>query len=317
MKKVSVVIPNYNGIKYLKSCLDSLRTQTLQEFDIICVDNGSTDGSVEFVENEYPSVQMIKLHTNTGFCHAVNVGILKSQTEYVLLLNNDTQAEPEFLEEMLKGIDGKQHIFSGSAKILQYHDRTKMDDAGDLYNALGWAFARGKGKSETLYKEPVKIFAACGAAVILRRQAAREIGLFDEEHFAYLEDMDIGYRAKIAGYENWYFPQARVYHVGSATSGSQYNVFKVRYSSRNNVYMIYKNMPLVQILLNLPLLLIGFGVKFLFFWKKGFGREYIEGIKNGILLCKKDRKVTFQWKNFCNYIKIQLELWVNIVKRFQ
>ena len=121
-----------------------------------------------------------------------------------------------------------------------------------------------------------------------------EIGLFDEEHFAYLEDMDIGYRARIAGYENWYFPQARVYHVGSATSGSQYNVFKVRYSSRNNVYMIYKNMPSVQILLNLPLLLVGFAVKFLFFWRKGFGREYAEGIKNGILLCKKDRKITFQ-----------------------
>lgn len=317
MKKVSVVIPNYNGMKYLKICLDSLLTQTLQEFDVICVDNGSSDGSVEFVEKEYPFVQMIKLRTNTGFCHAVNVGIQHAKTEYVLLLNNDTQAEPEFLKEMLKGIDGKKHIFSGSAKILQYHDRTKMDDAGDLYNALGWAFARGKGKLETIYDKPVKIFSSCGAAVILRRQEALEIGLFDEEHFAYLEDMDIGYRARIAGYENWYFPKARVYHVGSATSGSQYNLFKVRYSSRNNVYMIYKNMPFLQIVLNLPFLVIGFGVKFLFFLKKGFGREYAAGIKNGILLCKKNRKVAFQWKHLPNYAKIQLELWINIVKRLQ
>ena len=131
MKKVSVVIPNYNGMKYLKICLDSLKTQTLQEFDVICVDNGSADESVAFIEKEYPYVQLIKLDTNTGFCHAVNVGIQNAKTEYVVLLNNDTQAEPEFLEELCKGMEGNPHIFSGCAKILQYHDRTKMDDAGD------------------------------------------------------------------------------------------------------------------------------------------------------------------------------------------
>ena len=316
MKKVSVVIPNYNGMKYLKICLDSLKTQTLQEFDIICVDNGSADESVEFIEKEYPYVKLIKLDTNTGFCHAVNVGIQNAKTDYVVLLNNDTQAEPEFLEELCKGMEGNPHIFSGCAKILQYHDRTKMDDAGDLYNAFGWAFARGKGKPETEFDKPAKIFSSCGAAVILRKQAALELGLFDEEHFAYLEDMDIGYRARIAGYENWYFPKARVYHVGSATSGSQYNLFKVRYSSRNNVYMIYKNMPLLQIIINVPFLLVGFGAKFVFFLKKGFGREYAAGIKNGFLLCKREKKVPFSWHNLPNYGKIQIDLWINLFKRF-
>ena len=106
-------------------------------------------------------------------------------------------------------------------------------------------------------------------------------GLFDEEHFAYLEDMDIAYRANILGYQNWFCPGARVYHAGSGTSGSRYNLFKVRYSSRNNIYLIYKNMPFLQILLNLPFLAAGFGIKLLFFARRGFGREYAAGIKNG------------------------------------
>ena len=148
----------------------------------------------------------------------------------------------------------------------------------------------------------------------------RQTGLFDEEHFVYLEDLDLGYRARIAGYENWYLPEARVYHVGSGTSGSRYNEFKIRYSSRNNIYMIWKNMLLFQWILNLPFLLIGFGVKLLFFWKKGYGKEYAAGIKNGFALIRKPenrgKKVKFRWRNLKNYVRIQVELWVNLVRRF-
>lgn len=123
-------------------------------------------------------------------------------------------------------------------------------------------------------------------------------GYFDEEHFAYLEDTDLGYRAQIFGYENWYLPKARVYHVGSGTSGSRYNQFKIRYSSRNNIYMLYKNMPLLQILLNLPFLVLGFGVKFLFFAGKGYGREYAAGIKNGFSISRKGKKFRSDGKIF-------------------
>ena len=128
--------------------------------------------------------------------------------------------------------------------------------------------------------------------------------------------MDIGYRAQIAGYENWYFPKAKVYHVGSGTSGSRYNQFKIRYSSRNNIYMIYKNMPILQIVLNMPLLVAGFTVKLLFFSFKGYGREYAAGIKNGFSICKKN-KVRFQWKHMGNYCRIQIQLWVNLIRRFE
>lgn len=316
MLEVSVVIPNYNGRKYVKGCLDSLRAQTLSEFLVIFVDNGSTDGSRELVLREYPEVQVISLPENQGFCGAVNRGIRASDTPYVVLLNNDTEVDPCFLEMLLKGIRSKKQAFSGAARMLQFHRRDLLDDAGNYYNACGWAFARGKGKPAEKYSREGRIFSACGGAAVYRRSILEEIGLFDEEHFAYLEDTDLGYRAQIAGYENWYFPEAMVYHVGSGTTGSRYNQFKIRYSSRNNIYMIYKNMPFLQILLNLPFLLAGFGVKLLFFTAKGFGREYAAGLKNGCSLCRKGKKVRFRWKNLPNYGSIQVQLWVNLIRRF-
>lgn len=315
MKKVSVIIPNYNGMQYVKRCLDSLMVQTLKDWEILFIDNGSADGSRELVEKEYPLVRVIALPENLGFCGAVNIGIHTATAPYVVLLNNDTEAEPEFLQELYDGIRRKPCAFSGGAMMLQFHDREKIDDAGNFYNALGWAFALGKGKPAVDYSKERKIFSACGGAAIYRKDLMEELGYFDEEHFAYLEDTDIGYRAQIAGYENWYFPKAKVYHVGSGTSGSRYNQFKIRYSSRNNIYMIYKNMPLGQIILNLPLLAMGFAVKLVFFSLKGYGREYAAGIKNGFSICRKN-KVPFQWKHMRNYCNIQLQLWVNLIRRF-
>ena len=166
------------------------------------------------------------------------------------------------------------------------------------------------------YEKEERIFSSCGGAAIYRRELFEKIGLFDEEHFAYLEDTDIGLPGADSGYENWYLPEALVYHVGSGTTGSRYNHIRISISSRNNIYMIYKNMPWAQILLNLPFLLAGFTVKLLFFAAKGYGREYAAGIKNGFSLAAKGEKVKFRWKNLPNYGKIQLQLWVNLIRRF-
>ena len=137
---------------------------------------------------------------------------------------------------------------------------------------MDWAYARGKGKDIHSFEKEGRIFASCAGAAIYRKKVFEKIGYFDEEHFAYLEDIDVGYRARIFGYENWYVPAALVYHVGSGTSGSRYNQFKTRYSSRNNIYLIYKNMPVLQIILNLPFLVPGFGMKILFFFPEGNGQ---------------------------------------------
>ena len=315
MCKVTVVIPNYNGEKYLVPCLASLYEETRAEIKVIVVDNGSKDDSLERAAELYPQTRIIRLDRNYGFCRAVNEGITASDTEYVLLLNNDTLVRKGFVEALLRRIERSEKIFSVEAKMLQYQDEARIDSAGTYYNALGWAFARGKDQSAKKYNYCVKTFAACGGAAIYRRKVFDEIGLFDERHFAYLEDIDIGYRARLYGYVNVYEPKAEVVHVGSASSGSRYNEFKVEHSSKNNIYLIYKNMPLLQILINLPFLIAGFGIKILFFALKGFGREYIAGIKNGFQISRKNRKVPFRLWNLSNYFKIQIELWANIFRR--
>lgn len=315
--EVSVVIPNFNGIAFLDSVLASLEGQTLSNFEVILVDNGSTDGSCSFVIANYPWVHLIELSENFGFCGAVNAGIRAAKAPYVLLLNNDTEVKEDFVEEMLAAIRRHKNAFSCGARMVQYHDRDRLDDVGNYYCALGWSFARGRGKDIHAYETEDKIFSACAGAAIYRKKIIEKIGYFDEEHFAYLEDTDIGYRARIYGYENWYAPKAIVYHVGSGTSGSRYNQFKTRYSSRNNIYLIYKNMPLLQIILNLPFLAVGFLIKFLFFAVKGMGKEYAAGIKNGFSISMKNKKVPFRIKHLPNYCKIQLELWINIIRRFR
>ena len=317
MQEVSVVIPNFNGMAYLDGVLSSLERQTIDNFEVILVDNGSTDGSCSFVTANYPWVHLIELSENFGFCGAVNAGIRAAKAPYVLLLNNDTEVKEDFVEEMLAAIRRHKNAFSCGARMVQYHDRDKLDDVGNYYCALGWSFARGRGKDIHAYETEDRIFSACAGAAIYRKKILEKIGYFDEEHFAYLEDTDIGYRARIYGYENWYAPKAIVYHVGSGTSGSRYNQFKTRYSSRNNIYLIYKNMPLLQIILNLPFLVAGFLVKFLFFAVKGMGKEYAAGIKNGFSISMKNKKVPFRMKHLPNYCKIQLELWINIVRRFR
>lgn len=317
MQEVTVIIPNLNGESFLKDCLSSLREQTYKDFEVILVDNGSSDNSVSFVQENFPEVRIHRFTVNTGFCHAVNAGIRMSVSPYVILLNNDTVCDEHFVEELLTGIKRRPKSFSCQARMLQLYHPELIDDAGDYYCALGWAFAEGKGHSAIRYTREKKIFAACGGAAIYNRRIIEKVGFFDEKHFAYLEDIDIGYRARIFGYENWIIPSAVVYHAGSGTSGSAYNQFKVRYSSRNSIYLIYKNMPVLQIILNGPFLICGFFIKAVFFGKKGYLKEYLTGLMNGIRMSQREDKVVFQKCNRKNYVKIQLELWYNIVRRIQ
>lgn len=311
--KVTVVIPNYNGMKFLKACLDSLKIQSFKEFEILIIDNASEDGSCEYIKENYPEVKLHRNKQNLGFSGAVNIGIEMSKTEYVLLLNNDTEVHPDFVGELFNAIEQSDDIFSVSSKMINFYDRELMDDAGDLYSIVGWGFQRGVGKSSSLYKKTKDVFSACAGAAIYRRKIFDEIGMFDLKHFAYMEDMDLGYRAKIYGYRNIYCPTAIVYHVGSGTSGSKYNSFKVRLSSRNNIYMIYKNMPWLQIILNMPFLTVGFIVKYFFFKKIGFGKDYVKGIQEGIKNLHKLKKVEYNQDNLKNYINIEKEMIMGMI----
>ena len=305
-KKVTIIIPNYNGLKFMEPCFKALRAQSDQNFELLVVDNGSTDGSVKWLEDH--QIPSIFLEENTGFSGAVNIGIRESVTPYVILLNNDTEPQPDYVKEMVNAIEGSPKIFSVSSKMIQLYHKDLMDDAGDMYSVLGWAYQRGVGQKSSGYKKACRVFSACAGAAIYRREVFDKIGGFDEDHFAYLEDIDVGYRAKICGYENWYCPKAVVYHVGSGTSGSKYNSFKVKLAARNNLYLNYKNMPLLQLILNFLPILAGMAVKYMFFRRIGFASDYIEGVKEGLKTLKKTKKVRFQMSRLGNYIRIEGEL---------
>jgi len=319
MIKITVVIPNYNGMKYLSGCLNALYRQVPEtpDYDVLIVDNGSEDGSIEAAAREYPQARIIRLKENTGFCHAVNVGIQNTESPYILLLNNDTKVKSRFILSLYEAIHKHRDIFSVSARMLMWDRPELLDDAGDCINGMGWAYARGKGRPAEDYNRAVRVFSACAGAAIYRRSVFSEIGLFDEVHFAYLEDLDIGYRANIYGYRNLYEPGAEVLHYGSASSGSRYNEFKTRLSSCNSIYVIYKNMPFLQILWNLPFLLAGYMIKWLFFCRKKMGKIYLMGLVRGIRRCFSEegraKKVSFRQKNLKNYVWIQLQLYKNLV----
>lgn len=304
--KTTIIIPNYNGLSFMEPCFESLKEQTVRNFKVLVVDNGSTDGSVEWLkEHRIPS---IFLKENTGFSGAVNTGIRAADTPYVLLLNNDTRVEPGFVAAMERAMDQSPKIFSVSSRMIQMYHPELLDDAGDMYSILGWAYQRGVGRSSELYQKSCRVFSACAGAAIYRRAVFDEIGLFDELHFAYLEDIDVGWRAKLYGYDNIYCPDAAVYHVGSGTSGSRYNSFKVRLAARNCIYLNYKNMPGWQLLLNAPFLLAGIFVKYLFFVKNGFGRDYVSGLKEGIRTRKQCRRVPGLLRRFGAELKVQFEM---------
>ena len=304
--KTTIIIPNYNGLSFMEPCFESLKEQTVRDFKVLVVDNGSTDGSVEWLkEHRIPS---IFLKENTGFSGAVNTGIRAADTPYVLLLNNDTRVEPGFVAAMERAMDQSPKIFSVSSRMIQMYHPELLDDAGDMYSILGWAYQRGVGRSSELYQKSCRVFSACAGAAIYRRAVFHEIGLFDELHFAYLEDIDVGWRAKLYGYDNVYCPDAAVYHVGSGTSGSRYNSFKVRLAARNCIYLNYKNMPGWQLLLNAPFLLAGIFVKYLFFVKNGFGGDYVSGLKEGIRTRKQCRRVPGLLRRFGAELKVQFEM---------
>lgn len=309
-KMISIVIPNYNGNNYLKRCIEAIRNIDNTRIQIIVIDNGSIDNDYEWL-SEYQEVAFYRLDKNYGFSRAVNEGIKIAQGEYVILLNNDTEVCTGFIEKLVNCISKDRDVFAVCSQMIQYYNKNLIDDAGDEYNLLGWTLKRGDGQPMESQSKQKDVFSSCAGAAIYRKSVFEKIGYFDENFFAYMEDVDISYRARIHGYKNIYCPDAKVYHIGSGTSGSKYNAFKVKLSARNNIYVPYKNMPFLQLIINIPFLLVGFLIKYLFFVKKGFGKEYREGVVEAFKTIHKVEKVKFKWVHIPNYIKIEYLLIKN------
>ncbi len=317
MSTVTVVIPNFNGMKYLEDCIRSLYRQTFRDFDVCVVDNGSDDGSIAYLEKNWPLIKVIALGENTGFANAVNVGIKACKSRYVFLLNNDTCCDERALEQLVWIMERKKKLFSAQAKMLSMKEPHNIDDCGDLYCAFGWAFTPGKDCDSTRFSKRASVTSACAGAAIYRREYFDIVGYFDKEHFCYLEDVDIGYRARLFGYANVMEPSAIVYHAGSASSGSRYNEFKVVLTAGNNIFLIYKNMPALQIIINLPLILLGILIKHVFYTRHGLGRAHIRGLCAGLGKIARfpGHRVKFGSLQLTNAVRLQIELWVNLARR--
>lgn len=314
--KVSVVTPNYNGERFLRTFLESLNDDSEYIGEVIIIDNASSDASLDYLKNNefnFPLV-LVENIENLGFAPAVNQGIRKAKNELIFSINNDTEVKKGSIKALIDLITSSDDIFSVQAKMLQYNNKNLIDDVGDEYNLLAWTKKTGENHPSSDYEEVVEIFSSCAGAAMYRKSILKELGVFDDNFFAYMEDVDLAIRSRINGYRNLLCPNAIVYHIGSATSGSRYNEFKVKLAARNNVWVVYKNLPIPLKITNFIFLFFGFSIKYLFFVKKGFGSTYLEGLREGLSTRNKIDKVKFNSKNTKNYFKIEYRLIINTIK---
>lgn len=239
--RVVVIIPNWNGTHLLPTCLDALRRQTYRDFSTVVIDNASTDGSPGLLRDSYPEVRVLHLPRNLFFAGAVNAGIRASTGEYVALLNNDTEVEADWLRALVAALDGEPNVAIAASKMLLFDRRDVINSAGDVFYTDGtpgnrgvWEVDRGQ------YDDSRSVFGACGGAALYRRSLFADIGLFDEDFVGYCEDVDLNFRAQLAGYRCIFVPEARIYHRLSATGGGPLASYLC---GRNFIHVVVKNVP--------------------------------------------------------------------------
>jgi GT2 family glycosyltransferase len=291
---VSVVILNWNGKHLLPECLAAMRRQTIRDFEVILVDNGSSDGSVEWVRVEYPEIRVLALATNQGFCGGNNAGIRAALGEYIVLLNNDTEAEVDWLEHLLHHIRSDSTVGACDSKVLYFDQRDTIWSAGATYTIAGSASFRGQGRKDAEFAEPAEVFTAVACSAIYPRRVLDEIGGLDEDFFAGYEDVDWSFRARLKGYRIVNVPASRVYHKVSASH--QYNSPAYVYHGQRNVAAVFvKNMPGRLLLKYAVLHLLYTAGSLLYFARVGrlsaFLRAKRDALRQWRLLWRKRREI--------------------------
>ena len=310
---ISVVIPNYNGVSHLKECFESLYRQSYKDFKIYLVDNNSSDNSVDFTKRNFPKVEIIRLDTNTGFAKAVNVGIKHSledeRNAYIVLLNNDVECDTNFLNELLYGFKTKD-TGSVASKMLNYYNRDIIDDAGDFIKKKGSPYARGHSEKDIgQYDKEEFIWGACAGAAIYKREVFKKVGFFDEDFFAYYEDVDFNFRMQLAGYKCYYNPKAVCFHKRGETFKDKAGL-ETMLCEKNLVALRIKNYPINVLLKWAPYFLL---VRFRRYY--GFLREhsskvflsavkgYLKGLTEIPKSLTKRKKIQKQMKVTPDYIE--------------
>ena len=248
---VSVVIVTWNGRQHLHACLAAVEAQRGVAIEAILVDNGSTDGTSEYVRARFPRVKLVSLPENRGFAGGNNAGVREAVGRFVAFLNNDTAADPDWLVALLSGVDEPSGFALVTSRIVYMHDPNIIDSAGDGVLRWGGAFKRHHGEPASVAAVTQEVFGVCGAACMMPRAVFDEIGGFDEDFFASHEDVDLSYRARLRGYRCRYVADAVVRHVGSATLGTA-SPFSVFHGQRNLEWMYVKDTPGSLLLKTLP-----------------------------------------------------------------
>jgi GT2 family glycosyltransferase len=239
----TVIVPNWNGREWLPDCLASLEAQRLAPAQVVVVDNGSRDRSVEYLRAQHPDVRVLELERNTGFAYAVNRGIEAAETELVAVLNTDVVLEPDWLARMVPTVRAHQGAASVACKMLSLEDRGRVYDAGDVLRRDGACEQRGRFLlDDGRWDRPGEVFGACAGAAIYRRAAVLEAGGFDERYFAYLEDVDLALRLRMAGWSCRYEPAVAL-HAGEGSSGPLPGGHQFLIT-RNTVLLVVKSFPL-------------------------------------------------------------------------
>lgn len=283
--KVSVVVVNWNGEPFLERCLSALLTQTVAPHEIILVDNASTDASLAIAQR-FPTVRLLAQKENLGFARGNNLAIraVSTESQWIVLLNPDAFAEPHWLESLLTMAQANPGFDFFGSKLVTATDQAVLDGAGDAYHFSGlvWRTAHGVPVS-ALGESECEIFSPCAAAALYRRSVFEQVGGFDEDFFCYVEDVDLGFRLRLAGYRCLYVPQSVVHHVGSGTTGGQHSDFSIYYGHRNLVWTFVKNMPGVLFWLLLPMHVALNLVSILWFVLRGQGAVILRAKRDALL----------------------------------
>lgn len=238
--RATVAIPNWNGARLLRTCLDSVRAQTFAGLDVVVIDNGSRDASLDILASDYPEVRVVRWPENRGVAAAFNEGVRQCRGEALALLNNDMEVEPGWLQSLWDALQADSSAGAAAAKVL-FLDRRTINSAGDFYRHDGIPGNRGVHELDAgQYDAPEYVFGANGGASLFRMRVFDEIGLFDETLVSYCEDVDWNFRMQLAGYRCLYVPSAVAYHWGSATGGGTLSSY---YCGRNFIRVMVKNYP--------------------------------------------------------------------------
>jgi GT2 family glycosyltransferase len=308
---ISVIIVNYNGLHFLDACLSSLSRQTFRDFEIILVDNASDDGSVEYIQSRYPVVRIVINKENHGFAGGINDGIRVARGDSILTLNNDTIADPQFLENIVKGMEHDE-VGMCAAKMMLADGR--INSAGICISRSGAAWDRGMFEEDTgKFDTPEEVFGPCAGAALYRKTMLDGIGLFDEDFFLFMEDVDLAFRARMAGWKCMYAPLARIIHIHGGTAGYKSDI-SIYYGNRNLLWYVLKNFPIKMIVMFSPWI-IGRNLSIVpYYIVKGRGlviiRAKIDSF-TGIWKIVKKRK-----KNSNDSSESDIRRWINPWARF-